>query len=70
MMFNMAEAVVATDNQTSPNHHHETKIHGDQKQTITVKANKKKAKLVIVLNKTNSSKCRRVNTNRFSNVFV
>jgi hypothetical protein len=36
-IFIKLDSVTATDNQTSPAHHHETKIHGDQKETIATK---------------------------------
>jgi hypothetical protein len=46
-IFSKAVRVVATDNRTSPGHHHETKIHGNQKQVTDAKTNDPKALLFI-----------------------
>ena len=47
-IFSKADRVVATDNRTSPGHHHETKIHGNQKQVTDAKINAKQTLSFIV----------------------
>ena len=55
-IFSKADRVVATDNRRSPGHHHETKIHGNQKQVIDAKTNDQKALLFIFFDNTPHTK--------------